>query len=260
MRIPPFHKLWLDTIALNMISRPGEKLMLSHHVKLDLSPAKVGMPPAVRNGTTYQSNLIHTSSSSSSNDVTQQVMQPTESDSSRGRRHAAVLISLCNRNDVPSVLFTLRSMKLSTHKGQVSFPGGHIESNESAVEAAIRETYEELGNDIGSIEILGVCQTIPSITGTLVTPILGFLNEDVREFESFSPNVDEVDRVFTRSLIELNDPSFRTIEKLSRNGITIDSPSFGSGEERIWGFTAFVLDAVLSQVVVPTIPRIQSKI
>ena len=85
-------------------------------------------------------------------------------------KRAAVLIPLCNRNGIASILFSLRTMSLSTHKGQVSFPGGHIEENESPVEAAIRETKEEIGSGIGHIDILGICQTIPAITGTLVTP------------------------------------------------------------------------------------------
>lgn len=86
-------------------------------------------------------------------------------------RRAAVLIPLCNRNGIASVMFNLRAQTVSTHKGQVSFPGGHIEPNETVEMAAIRETYEEMGESIGNFNILGTCQTVPAITGTLVTPV-----------------------------------------------------------------------------------------
>jgi hypothetical protein len=86
------------------------------------------------------------------------------------RRTAAVLVALCNRNGEASVLFTVRSLTVGSHKGQVSFPGGHLVDGESPIEAALRETYEEIGHSIGPIRVLGTCQSIPSSTGTLVTP------------------------------------------------------------------------------------------
>ncbi|CAN0525287.1 unnamed protein product, partial [Ectocarpus sp. 8 AP-2014] len=61
----------------------------------------------------------------------------------------------CNRDGVASLLFTVRSGKVSTHKGQVSFPGGHSEPGEDAVEAALRETREEIGDSLGRIDVLG---------------------------------------------------------------------------------------------------------
>lgn len=50
------------------------------------------------------------------------------------------------RNDDLHVLFTLRSSSVGTHKGQVSFPGGHIDKGETAEQAAVRECIEELGD------------------------------------------------------------------------------------------------------------------
>lgn len=49
-----------------------------------------------------------------------------------------------------------------SHVDQVSFPGGHIEAGEDAVEAALRETREEIGTSLGDIEVLGLCQTLPA--------------------------------------------------------------------------------------------------
>lgn len=167
-------------------------------------------------------------------------------------RRAAVLVTLCSRHSTPSLLFTLRTSDVGTHRGQVSFPGGHIESNETAIDAAIRETYEELGSDIGNIDIVGVCQTIPAITGTLVTPVIGFLQNDVGDFEKFNPSIAEVEKIFTRSIDELMQPEYKSVETLQRGGRSVAIPSYGSGKERIWGLTAFILDPILTNLIRPT--------
>lgn len=169
------------------------------------------------------------------------------------KRKASVLIPLCNRHGVPSLLFTVRTKTVGTHKGQVSFPGGHVNDGETWEDAALRETYEELGETVGDITTLGTLQTIPAITGTLVTPILAFLEKDVEDFQHLVPSEGEVDRIFTRSLAELLDPNSKEYETLSRGGQSMTMPSFGprDSDERIWGLTAMILDAVLSNVVAP---------
>lgn len=128
--------------------------------------------------------------------------------------------------------------------------------NESAVDAALREAREELGVAIGDIEVLSVCQTIPAITGTLVTPILAYLNRDVGDFEHFSPNTDEVKRVFTRSVSELTSPNYVNFKTYTRNGKTIDMPLFGKeNDEQIWGLTAMILHPILYNIVLPVEPK-----
>lgn len=184
----------------------------------------------------------------------------------KSKKKAAILIPLCNRFGEASILFTLRTNTVSTHKGQVSFPGGHInlEENESDSNCALRETYEEIGSNIGPIKLLAVCQTIPAITGTSVTPILGFLSNDVKNFEHFDINKIEVERVFTRSIKQLLSPSFRTEETYIRNEKSVIMPVFSRNnnykeegyellkdDEKIWGLTAFVLDSILKKVIIP---------
>lgn len=177
--------------------------------------------------------------------------------SSQPKKTASVIIPLCNRNGVASIIFTQRTEDVGTHKGQVSFPGGHIDSGETAVDAAVREAYEELGKDIGEIEVLGVCQTIPAITGTLVTPVIGFLKRDIAEFEHFSPSTYEVKQVFSHPIERLLDPSFRDEQEFQRNGRKIKMPVFDPShpELRIWGLTAMILDAILKNAISPTLPE-----
>ena len=83
-------------------------------------------------------------------------------------RRASVFVPLCNRHGVPSVLFTVRTKTVSSHKGQVSFPGGHRDHNETAEQAALREFREEMYGYHSKLEVessvIGECQTIPALT------------------------------------------------------------------------------------------------
>jgi 8-oxo-dGTP pyrophosphatase MutT (NUDIX family) len=169
-------------------------------------------------------------------------------------KKAAILVTLCNRHGIPSILLTLRSDNVGTHRGQVSFPGGHINEGENAENAAWRETFEELGDSVGGLETIGECQTVPAITGTLVTPIVGFISSDVGDLTHLKYNTDEVQSVFTRPLDLLNSPSNLTFERLERLGKTFTMPVFGKddGKERIWGLTALVLHGVLQNLVMPS--------
>lgn len=174
-----------------------------------------------------------------------------------GKRRASVLIPLVNRNGIPSLLFQLRTQNVGTHKGQVSFPGGHVEAGESSIVAGMREMSEEMGIEKSLLQrelnIIGTGQTIPSVTGPLVTPHVVFLNFDVSDLSYFKPNPAEVDRIFTRSLEELCDSKRNSVQQLSRNNVSFEAPIYGVNdeEERIWGLTAVILHATLQRVILP---------
>jgi len=164
---------------------------------------------------------------------------------------ASVFIPLVNRNGEASVLFTLRTTTVGSHKGQVSFPGGRREDGEDAVQCAIRELLEEIGGDKDDIEILGSCQSLYSITNVLVTPVIGFLKRDIGDLSHFTPEPNEVERIFTYSLPTLNSEGFKTYQKLERNGKAANFPTFGEvavPEQRIWGLTGMILESVLNEI------------
>lgn len=197
----------------------------------------------------------------------------------RNLRTASIFVPLCNRDGEASILYTLRTETVRTHKGQVSFPGGMIEEGESVEDAAIRETIEEIGgNDMtsdtigrGSITILGLGQTVYSVTGVLVTPVVGVINSDVGDLSHFIPAADEVEKIFTRSIKQLNSPGYKEYETYEKEGRSVTMPVYGGditgaadaeGElsellapdgdlrwvrrERIWGLTGMISEAVLS--------------
>ena len=86
---------------------------------------------------------------------------------------AAVLIPLIVRGDDASVLLTQRSEHLSSHSGQVAFPGGKVDQGESVEQAALRETREEVGLNSSEIELVGTFGTYYSGSGYSISPVLG---------------------------------------------------------------------------------------
>jgi nudix motif 8 len=171
-----------------------------------------------------------------------------------GRRRAAVLAPLMAVDGAPSLLFTVRSGSVGTHKSQVSFPGGHIEGSESEREAAVRECHEEVGL---RARALGEHNDVIAVTGTLVTPVLGFFDGSHAAKDLLATadnyNAAEVAEVFTLSLEHLLNPAHVSLESLrptpQRPSITM--PVFTGGPQRVWGLTAVILAGMLSDLVVP---------
>lgn len=94
----------------------------------------------------------------------------------RTLRPAAVLAPVIARPGGATVLLTRRSDSLASHTGQIAFPGGRLDPGETAVEAALREAREEIALDPASVEVLGVGDPYETVTGFLVTPVVGWLS------------------------------------------------------------------------------------
>ena len=92
---------------------------------------------------------------------------------------AGVLIPIVERASDLSVLFTERSPDLKHHAGQISFPGGRMEPGDADIRwTALRETQEEIGIMPDNIEVIGALEPMPTITGYVVTPVLGLVTGD----------------------------------------------------------------------------------
>lgn len=176
----------------------------------------------------------------------QTVLGPVPREQKAGRQSAVLLLfSTVSGADV-DLLFCRRSDDLRHHPGQVAFPGGGLDAGESTTQAALREAQEECAIDPIHADVLGPLAPVPLlISGNVVTPVLAW--SDHRD--ALRPDGVETVAAFRVPVHDLIDPGKRGIVRVPRPGMaTFDSPAFVAPEGLIWGFTAFVLDAVLDAV------------
>jgi len=170
--------------------------------------------------------------------------------------HAASVLVLFGRLDsVPAradeltvaadldVLLQRRAATLSSHPGQVSFPGGRREPGDAdAVATALREAQEETGLDPAGVEVLATLAELPlAASNHRVTPVLGWWRSPSRVAAVDHAETVEVFRV---PVAQLLDPRIRFTSTLSRRGRTWKGPAFDVDGTIVWGFTAMVLDAL----------------
>ncbi|MCB9639101.1 MAG: CoA pyrophosphatase [Myxococcales bacterium] len=165
-------------------------------------------------------------------------------------RPAAVLLPLLQEHGEWSVLFTRRTHLVSSHKGEISFPGGRIDPEDPHPEAAaLRETYEEIGTPPEQIEIFGRLPDSFSIAGYRITPYVGHL----RPLEPFQPNPHEIDEIFTVPLQKLLEPGILRLKNRVRAGLHEHDVYLFRWREThtIWGATARILKTFLEQLFGP---------
>ena len=149
---------------------------------------------------------------------------------------AAVLIALTDEEN-PEVIYTLRSNKVSSHQGEVSFPGGmQEESDTSLIITALRESEEEIGLPQNCVKILGPLDTMVSRFNVSVTPFVGIIPGDV-ELNSSSEEIEACFRVPLSFL--LKDKRYRN-DEVNRNGETFYMPAYKYSSYVIWGLTAMI--------------------
>lgn len=167
----------------------------------------------------------------------------------------SVMIPLIKKKGEIHLLFEKRALTLRNQPGEISFPGGRIEKNESSRDAAIRETCEELLIGDGDIEIYSEGDFLVNPYAAIIYTFIGEIKKD---FFEISPSKDEVERIFTVPLkffMENNPKSYSLNLKVNRsedfpyhlipNG---ENYKFKRGREEvlfydykgeiIWGFTA----------------------
>jgi 8-oxo-dGTP pyrophosphatase MutT (NUDIX family) len=149
------------------------------------------------------------------------------------RARAAVLMALSERDGAPHFLLTRRTFQVATHKGQISFPGGVRDGEESLETTALRETEEELGIPREYVELAGPFHEYLSSTLFLVTPYLGFL----RPGYVLSPNPVEVAEVLEVPLSFFQE-SRPVVSTAWRGGEETEVYFYYFEDSVIWGLTA----------------------
>ncbi|STO08341.1 NUDIX hydrolase [Exiguobacterium aurantiacum] len=176
---------------------------------------------------------------------------------------AAVLIPLIEREGVWHVIFEVRAHTMRRQPGEIAFPGGRLDPGETPVEAAVRETSEELEMKIGEIEVIGRLQPLATPHRQLIYPFVGIIPTlpDVHMTE-------EVDHLFTvpvDTLLYL-DPFHGEMEwtmnpaqnipfdrmanakAYEKRVIKMREPFYEHGDYIIWGLTGKILSQFIKHI------------
>lgn len=151
---------------------------------------------------------------------------------------AAVLFGIRERREGLSVILTRRTVHLSSHAGQVSFPGGRCEAcDPDAVTTALRESEEEIGLPPEYVEVVGELDEYRTGTGFRITPVVGFVRENVR----LRPDPNEVDEIFEVPFDFLMDPRNHRLERVHWRGALREYYAIPYQGHNIWGATAGII-------------------
>jgi 8-oxo-dGTP pyrophosphatase MutT (NUDIX family) len=154
---------------------------------------------------------------------------------------ASVLVPIVLREQ-PTVLLTVRSARLSSHSGQVAFPGGKRDPQDVSAEAtALREAQEEIGLEPQNVEVLGRLPTYVTGSSFVITPVVGLVHPQ----PSYFPNPGEVADLFEVPLSFLLDPANHERHAMLWQGVEREwfAMPYQDGEQQryIWGATAGML-------------------
>ena len=161
----------------------------------------------------------------------------------RDCREAGVLVLLLPHNDDPAVVLTVRREHLPDHAGQISFPGGQREGDESLPETALREAEEEVDLPPASVQMLGRLTPLyipPS--NFCVHPFVGGIDTvpDLRSTD------EEVEQVLQVPLARLLNPATRKTEMRRLGETDVEVPYYDAAGHTVWGATAMMLAEFLA--------------
>ncbi len=160
-------------------------------------------------------------------------------------RPAAVLMGIVPRNSGATLVLTLRPATMSDHAGQVAFPGGKIDPQDTgAVAAALREAEEEVGLPAANVDLIGLDGDYLTGSGFQITPVLGLLPAG---FEPV-PDPSEVDAVFETPLDFLMNPANHQARTANWNGKLRHYYEMPHNGNRIWGVTAGIIRSLHDRI------------
>src|SRR3990172_2766730 len=162
-----------------------------------------------------------------------------------GLRQAAVLMLLYPKDCELYVLLTKRTEDVEHHKGQISFPGGSMDDDDSdLIGTALRESEEEVGIPRETPQFLGTFDEYETPSGFAIPPVVAYASELPR----LNHNAIEVAEIIEVPLSVFLDPRNERMEQRKRMGRLLDVYFYRFGTYEIWGATAAILRAFLQSV------------
>lgn len=159
-------------------------------------------------------------------------------------RDAAVLIPVIDHPEGATVLLTRRADSMTSHSGQVAFPGGRLDPGEGVVEAALREAMEEVGLEASFVEPLGLSHRYETVTGYVVTPVVALVQPGF----SLTLNPAEVAEAFETPLSFLMDEANHVRAFYEREGRKRWFYRMPWQGQDIWGATAGMIRALRARL------------
>lgn len=177
-------------------------------------------------------------------------------------KRSSVIIPLVKIKDEVCILFEVRAKKLKSQPGDICFPGGKIDGNETPKEAAVRELSEEL--EVKNINVINELDTVVRYDGIIIHPFLGII-KDVKEININESEVDHVfyvplDYLLRHKYLEVdgkinidrsNDFPYHLIENKEKYKFREASYKYlfyKFGKYNIWGITAEILNDFLKKL------------
>jgi 8-oxo-dGTP pyrophosphatase MutT (NUDIX family) len=153
------------------------------------------------------------------------------------RRAAALILLYPHETDVYFVL-TERHADLPHHPGQISLPGGRIDADERADDAALREAHEEIGIDRPRVRLVGALSPVfVGVSNFAIQPFVGVTDQR----PAFRVAQREVAALIEVPLAHLPDPSRLHWGTRTREGYLVEFPYFDLAGHQVWGATAMML-------------------
>ena len=166
-------------------------------------------------------------------------LNSSNSEKPSGRPQASVLIAILNYGEYiesPELIYTQRSGHLSTHSGEVSFPGGKAEDRDvSLFDTALRESNEEMSLNGEDVTMLGKLDYLISRHKIEVNPFIATVDKP----QDLEAN-EEIQEIFTVPLSFLLDPKNIKRESIERQGSVWEVPTWSLKNQKIWGLTAMI--------------------
>jgi len=159
-------------------------------------------------------------------------------------KRAAVLIPLIPADGGWCLLFSRRSANLAAHSGQIAFPGGGVETNESLEAAAVREAQEEVGIAAERVELIGRLDDLVTNSGFLVAPFVGVIDQRI----DYVLQASEVEEVFEVPIEALLTPEQPEVRYVAFRGKKYPAYFYRYEHHEIWGLTGRILKHFLDFV------------